>query len=83
MQITKKSKWKNHSLHLGVQIYKRIENSGSASGHWRTLDLNCKSLAQAKRQIENQFPQVAELQQAGDALHRAMADCAAFHALNQ
>lgn len=53
MILTLKAKWEKHSTYKGVQIWRRLANSGTSGGQWLAVSTNCKSLAQAKRQIDN------------------------------
>jgi hypothetical protein len=53
--ITLTPKYTKHSIHLGVQIYKRNANSGTSGGAWLAvieLDDTFKSLSQVKAYLE-------------------------------
>jgi len=45
-------KYTNHSLHLGVQIYKRKLGTGTSGGMWLADSTTFKSLARAKAYLE-------------------------------
>jgi hypothetical protein len=50
--ITLAPKYTKHSIHLGVQIYKRKANTGTSGGMWLTDSTTFKSLAGAKAWLE-------------------------------
>jgi hypothetical protein len=50
--ITLTPKYTKHSVHLGVQIYKRKSGTGTSGGMWIAASTTFKSLAQAKAHLE-------------------------------
>jgi len=50
--ITLAPKYTKHSIHLGVQIYKRKANTGTSGGAWLAVSTTFKSLARAKAYLE-------------------------------
>ena len=45
-------KYSKHSIHLGVQIYKRKLGTGTSGGMWLAASTTFKSLARAKAYLE-------------------------------
>jgi hypothetical protein len=50
--ITLAPKYSKHSLHLGVQIYKRLSGTGTSGGMWKAASITFTSLARAKDYLE-------------------------------
>jgi hypothetical protein len=50
--ITLTPKYTKHSVHLGVQIYKRKSGTGTSGGMWIAASTTFKSLAQAKAHLK-------------------------------
>ena len=45
-------KYTKHSLYLGVQIFKRLPNTGTHGGMWLADHTTFKTLASAKRYLD-------------------------------
>jgi hypothetical protein len=50
--ITLTPKYTKHSIHLGIQIYKRNPNTGTSGGMWLAGSTTFKSLARAKAYLD-------------------------------
>jgi hypothetical protein len=50
--ITLTPKYTKHSVHLGVQIFKRKSGTGTSGGMWLAASTTFKSLARAKEYLE-------------------------------
>ncbi len=50
--ITTQAKWLKHSEYKGVLICRRRANTGTSGGQWLTVSTQCRTLAQARQQID-------------------------------